>query len=71
MGGIGSCWGNPRSIGESVGGRNVVDRDLMGHIAKRLKRGRPLPLDGCAEGRLLLDQPPFAQQCRVLIFSAN
>jgi phosphate:Na+ symporter len=35
---------------------DVVDRDVMGLIAKRLKRGRPLNPDECAEGHQLLDR---------------
>jgi phosphate:Na+ symporter len=35
---------------------DVVDRDVMGHIAKRLKRGRPLNPDECAEAHQLLDR---------------
>lgn len=35
---------------------DVIDRDVMGQLAKRLKRGRPLPEAECAEARQLLDR---------------
>ena len=30
---------------------DVIDRDVMGHVAKRLKRGLPLTTDECAEAQ--------------------
>lgn len=35
---------------------DVVDHDLMGHLAKRLKRGRPLSIEERDEARQLLDR---------------
>ena len=35
---------------------DVVDRDVMGHLAKRLKRGQPLDEGGRAEARRLLER---------------
>ncbi len=35
---------------------DVVDHDVMGHLAKRLKRGRPLSVDECGEARQLLER---------------
>ncbi len=47
---------------------DVVDRDVMGHIAKRLKRGRPLTPDECTEARQLLDRLAVTVRAAAAVF---
>ena len=50
---------------------DVVDRDVMGHIAKRLKRGRPLTPDDCTEGRQLLDRLSATVRAAAAVFMSE
>jgi phosphate:Na+ symporter len=47
---------------------DVVDRDLMGHAAKRLKRGVPLAEDERAEARRLLDRLAVTVRAAAAVF---
>jgi phosphate:Na+ symporter len=50
---------------------DVVDRDVMGHIAKCLKRGRPLTSDDCAEGRQLLNRLGATVRAAAAVFMSE
>ena len=47
---------------------DVVDRDVMGHAAKRLKRGVPLPRTERAEARRLLDRLAATVRAAAAVF---
>ena len=47
---------------------DVVDRDLMGHAVKRLKRGLPFPEDEQAEARRLLDRLAATVRAAAAVF---
>ena len=47
---------------------DVVDRDVMGHLAKRLKRGAPLAEPERAEARRLLDRLAATVRAAAAVF---